>query len=408
LAASSAAHDDTVAIRFEVGPPDRDLAEPPIRVPVDLATLLSSRPFGPLEVSVRREGEPPDRGGPGQIVSGPAETCALWFVPPILEAGRATRWIATLHPRSDSGESLGGFAFREEPGRHLDLLLDGRTALRYVFEFDRASETRRTETCKPYHQLFDTTGTRTLTKGPGGLYPHHRGIFVGWNRLTRDGVERDFWHMRGVVQRHAEHLERLAGPVLARHTARIVWEDDSGDPYLEETREVTAFRPSPAALPLVEIRCRLRARNGEVILNGDPEHAGIQFRARNDLADGPDEGKARYLFPRDGVDPHCDRDLPFAAMTFDLDGTRWTVIQLNHPDNPSSLFSAYRDYGRFGLFFTATVPAGGAIDVRTRFHAVAGDVPSRPAMQGWADAFAHPPEVRVLDQEANTASGGDR
>ncbi|MCA8951167.1 MAG: PmoA family protein [Planctomycetes bacterium] len=48
-------------------------------------------------------------------------------------------------------------------------------------------------TSKVYHHVYAPDG-RLLTKGLGGTFPHHRGLFVGWNKTTFGGTQHDFWH----------------------------------------------------------------------------------------------------------------------------------------------------------------------------------------------------------------------
>ena len=72
---------------------------------------------------------------------------------------------------------------RDEPGKHLDFLRDGKPLVRYMYAFDDSSEDARHQTYKPYHHVFDPAGENTITKGPGGQYTHHRGIFIGFARL---------------------------------------------------------------------------------------------------------------------------------------------------------------------------------------------------------------------------------
>jgi hypothetical protein len=385
--------DDSVRVRIETpGSVEPGL---PLRAPVDLPEPLRDR--DPAGLSVRLA--PPDSPADsvvGQIDRrGDGEGELVWVAPP---GDRGSVWIATIAPASE-GEPT-GFAWEDTPGDHLDLQDGGRGVLRYVYAHDPSSPERLAGTYKPYHHVFDETGSRFLTKGPGGLYTHHRGIFVGWNRLTSSGEERDFWHMKGVVQRHRESLERTAGPVFARHRALVEWVDERGDVVVSEVREVTAYRQSPPALVLLDVRCALTAVGGDVFLNGDPEHAGLQYRAHNDVAEAPEEGKARYLLPAEGVDPHQDRDLAWAVMVHDLDGKRYSIEHMSHPGNPRGwLYSAYRDYGRFGAFFTHTIPRGRTLDVRYRIRVSSGDPATRDEIARRYRGFADPPPVRGRAEE---------
>src|SRR5689334_24902832 len=72
-----------------------------------------------------------------------------------------------------------GFALKDSPGDHLDVLLDGKLVARYMYAHDTSSKERRTDTSKPFLHVFDADGKAPITNGPGSKqYPHHRGIFI--------------------------------------------------------------------------------------------------------------------------------------------------------------------------------------------------------------------------------------
>ena len=217
----------------------------------------------------------------------------------------------------------------------LDLVEDGKRILRYMYAFDTATPERAHETYKCYHHVFDGEGEHLLTKGPGGLYTHHRGLFIGWNRLTIEEKEYDFWHMKTVTQRHAGTIELSAGGDRARQALRIDWCDEDGRVIMAERRELTIHHAEESAILLLDFKSEVTPKAGDVLLNGDPEHAGFQFRAHNDVADGPAGIKAKYLFHADGVDPKTDLDLPWVAMSFGLNGKRYLVQHMNHSTIPS-------------------------------------------------------------------------
>ena len=71
-----------------------------------------------------------------------------------------------------------------------------------------------------------------------------------------------------------------------------------------------------------------------------------------------------YLHPDGKGEPGKERnwpqdksmvDLPWYAMSFVLDGQRFTCCYLNHPQNPKDTRFSERDYGRFGGYFEATI-----------------------------------------------------
>jgi len=64
-------------------------------------------------------------------------------------------------------------------------------------------------------------------------------------------------------------------------------------------------------------------------------------------------------------------------------------VELSHPDNPKNTrWSAYRDYGRFGAFPAATIPAGGNLVLRYRFLIADGEMPPVELIQKCWDEFA--------------------
>ena len=87
----------------------------------------------------------------------------------------------------------------DEPGKYIELRKGDKPVVRYMYEaIDTSSPEARERTYKPYLHVFSPDGETLLTKGPGGLYPHHRGIYYGFNRITYgDGLKADTWHCTG-------------------------------------------------------------------------------------------------------------------------------------------------------------------------------------------------------------------
>src|SRR5208337_3925713 len=183
------------------------------------------------------------------------------------------------------------------------------------------------ETFKVFHHLYDPAGTRFVTNPglAGGLYPHHRGIYYGFNQITYgDGKKADVWHgtTGDAYQAHEKFLAVEAGPVLGRHRLEIAWHAGK-DVFAKEERELTVYNVPGGQL--VEFASRLRAAGGKVKLSGDPQHAGFHFRAAQEVAaqtakqtyfvrpDGPGKpGETRNWDPK-----HPEhKDLPWNAMSF--------------------------------------------------------------------------------------------
>ena len=56
------------------------------------------------------------------------------------------------------------------------------------------------------------------------------------------------------------------------------------------------------------------------------------------------------------------------------------------PTTISTRHSAYRDYGRFGMFFEKDIPADGKLEVRYRFLILDGDFPGRESVEkAWTE-----------------------
>ena len=106
-------------------------------------------------------------------------------------------------------------------------------------------------TCKVWHEIYSPDG-RLLTKGLGGKYQHHRGLFFGHNVVRRGDETFDFWHCRnGVSQRHVGFvgpaaLQGLNGPW---QVVSIDWASANGEPVVHELRALRAFGDAPRSDP---------------------------------------------------------------------------------------------------------------------------------------------------------------
>lgn len=292
-------------------------------------------------------------------------------------------------PTAAVAQAPAGFTLADTDGSHLDIRLNGKNVARYMYAWDVSTPERRHETYKPYLHVFDGDGERLITKGAGGSFTHHRGIFIGWNRIQFNGRSYDRWHMNQGEMVHQSFVSREAGPESAEFSARIHWNDENQEPLLIEERTLRFQRPPDAAqVPgrlLIDFTTTLTAHRGAVNLNGDPEHAGVQFRP----ADEVEVEKTLYHFPKENAVPQKDLDYPWVGETFTLDGVRHSVVHMNHPGNPEGTrYSAYRDYGRFGAFFVRKIPEGESLTLRYRFLILDGEMPAREVIQSAWESFA--------------------
>jgi len=202
------------------------------------------------------------------------------------------------------------------------------------------------------------------------------------------------------------------GPIYADYTALISWKTGEDDTILEEERTIKALHPTNKGFGVLEVDTLLKAINGDVVLDGDPEHAGCQFRASNGTAEialKVKEGKApkfqatRYAFHKAGVDPKKDLDLPWVTMGFSIEEDRYFVQLMSHPDVPKgNIYSAYREYGRFGSFCKATIKDGESLRLRYKFIFGIGAISPVDFMHSSYEAFATPPVVTLAPATEKT------
>lgn len=289
----------------------------------------------------------------------------------------------------------------DEAAGTADLLYGDQPVVRYMYAYDASSKERLHETYKVYHHVFGP-GTETLiTKGPGGLYTHHRGLFVGWNKTSFDGKTLDFWHCtKGAHLRHIKFLGKEGDADRGAMTAEIHWNDAQGKPVIVENRSLEVTR-----LPLedgktfgwqIDWKSTLNSQRGDIRLDGDRQHAGFQFRAAQSVAEAK---SARYIrpanFPQDPVaievgdkgNPPRHINLNWFAMTSDYAGQPFTVEYLEDPALPKPSLYSERPYGRFGAFFKTTLTADNPLTMRYRVNVVPGKAPSTADVQARYDRF---------------------
>ena len=89
------------------------------------------------------------------------------------------------------------------------------------------------------------------------------------------------------------------------------------------------------------------------------------------------------------------------AMSYGVAGKRYSVLHMNHPDNPKgTVYSAYRDYGRFGAFFKRTIEKNQTLTLRYRIWVGRGEMPGREDLAIRYAVFVNPPQVEVLEQQS--------
>lgn len=278
-----------------------------------------------------------------------------------------------------------GFELKDTAGDHLDVLLDGKIVARYMYAHDTSSKERRLETYKPYLHVFDAEGTAPITKGPGGNFTHHRGIFIGWQQISYEGKKYNLWEMGSGDIVHQKFVDEKATPDEATFTSETKWTLSNGTTILEEQRTLTFHRALAPARLLIDFTSKLTATAGDLTLEANAEHGGVQFRPANEI----DTKQTTYVFPKENANPHTDRDYPWVGETFTLNGKKHSVVEMSHPDDPKGTeWSAYRDYGRFGALTKNKLKKGEMLTLKYRFLIADGDMPPATMIQKSWDQFA--------------------
>ena len=315
---------------------------------------------------------------------------------PLLFCASLLAFAATLQAQPDSG-----YSFADTSGDHLDVQFNGKTLVRYQYAFDKSTPERLHETYKPFLHVMDAAGVAPITKGPGGEFTHHRGWFLGWSKITTpDGQTVDRWHMKGGNIIHQKFVSQKANKDAAIFSVELLWEGSGSAPILSEERTYTIHALPPPVYLQVEMSTKIKALTGETKLDGDPEHAGFQFRPAGEV----DRTQTTYLFPKTDADPKKDRDYAWVAENFVLGEKRYSVAFLNHPINPRDTpFSAYRDYGRFGAFFRTTIPADGTLNLKGSILVAEGSPLSAELIQKVANVFTaqNDPVPSVTERHAD-------
>jgi hypothetical protein len=247
-----------------------------------------------------------------------------------------------------------------------------------------------------------TTGG--LSDDPNVHSPHHRGIFYGFNRIScGKGKTADTWHCtNGAHQAHDRFLAREAGPVLGRHRLAITWHGQDKQVFANEERDLAVYNVPGGQL--VEFASRLRTSGGPVKLGGDPQHAGVHFRADNEVfartsrqtifvrPDGTGKpGETRNWDPKTRRGPV---NLGWDAMSFVLKSKRYTVAYLDHPRNPKEARHSEREYGRIGSYFEYTLAKDKPLSIRYRFWLQEG-LMKPGAISALSASFVEPVRVSV-------------
>jgi hypothetical protein len=289
--------------------------------------------------------------------------------------------IASVVACATTGASAQAFEWRSSEGSDLLLWHDEAAEAVPLLEFIRPAFSRSDVegTKKPFHHLYSPADGSRLTKGAGGLYPHHRGLFFGYNQIEIEGREAiDVWHAReGEHTVYRRTLERLDGPAVAGHSVAIDWVDREDRIFATEQRSLRVFDVTSKGF-LVDVESVLSTELASVLLGGDRQHAGVQFRAAQAVAEAKEDTRFlrpapwQELAPEVEINDDNHVDLPWNAMIFEIEDQTYTVVYMSAADNPSPAHFSERSYGRFGEFVPFELTPASPLRLRYRLWLVVG------------------------------------
>ncbi len=368
----------------------------------DARTVLATGPDGQALVAqlapARLLSSPSGKGGTAQP--------EITLLVPELKAGQSLKLTAQLGASTKPRDQ---FEWKGVDGLE-QLQFGERPVLRYFHKaFDAKLYQKGKEianpTTKPYHHLFSPDGKTIVTNSNTGQYPHHRGIYYGFNNISYEGKKVDVWHCRnGEHTEHEKILAAAAGPLFGRHTLQIAWKGTDGKVFANERRELTAYNIGGGTL--IDFASELTTPLQKVRLDGDPQHAGFHFRANSAMEKNTKEtffirpdgkgkaGEEKNWTPKGKGGPV---NLPWNAMSFVLDGKRHTMVYLDHPNNPKEARQSERCYGRIGTYFEYDLTPDKPLKVQYRLWFQEGE-PTIDQCEALRRAFVDPPIAKTQSQ----------
>lgn len=269
--------------------------------------------------------------------------------------------------------------------KSIDITLGDKTLARtMITPFDKR---HADETYKVYTHLLDPAVGAPITKGPGGKFPHHRGLFIGWKDTMLGDEDLDTWHMSNCHQAYGKTLDYTAPDGKAGHKLEVLWNRPKGEAFIREERtlEIGEVRDG---VYVADFTSRLESLAGTVQLKGDLQHAGMQVRLSDEVSSHEDT--TSYVLPASAVtgDDDAVTGAWWACVSAEVGGKRYSVLHMTPPSNPGGVpVYSIRKYARFGAFFEPTLETGKPLDLH--FRVVWSDQPlDAAACQALYDAFA--------------------
>lgn len=227
---------------------------------------------------------------------------------------------------------------------------------------------RAEETYKVYTHIYDFDGSAPITKGPGGKYTHHRGLFIGWNKTLVGQAEESFdtWHMKDCFQRHAAWLDLQGGADRAVQREKVLWCRASSEPFIEEERAIAVTEGTGGAR-IIDFTSQLTSVAGTIKLGGDLQHAGMQVRMENEVSEHEDS--TQYILPEGARELEDDKVVGawwVCCSPVVRDKRYWLVHMTANDLVTGQPVYSIRRYARFGAFFEPVLDQGKPLTVRFR------------------------------------------
>ena len=232
--------------------------------------------------------------------------------------------------------------------------------------YDPSTDATKDETYKVYTQVYDFAGASPITKGPGGKYTHHRGLFIGWKDTIVNGTDFDTWHMPNCTQRHIAWLEQKGDAGSASQLEEIHWVDENAKPFIKEFRMI-AVKPGENGTRVIDFISTLHSLAGTIQLKGDLQHAGMQIRLANEVSEH--EGTTQYILPEGAQELKDDTVVGgwWVTCSAEIGGKRYWIEHMTAPDLLTGIpVYSIRRYARFGSFFEPALEEGKPLVLRFR------------------------------------------
>ena len=269
--------------------------------------------------------------------------------------------------------------------KSLDIVLDGKPVARTMIT--PFTKDNPEVTYKVYTHLLDPATGAPITKGAGGKFTHHRGLFIGWKDTMVGGEDLDTWHMSNCYQAYGKTLDYTAPEGGAGHKIEVLWNKPDGTPFIREERTI-AITPGDDGAHVADFGSRIESMEGTIQLRGDLQHAGMQVRLADEVAENEDG--TEYVLPESAKvgDDDAVTGAWWACVNAEVGGKRRHVLHMTPPSNPGGVpVYSIRKYARFGAFFEPDVEQGKPLDLH--YRVVWSDAPlDQAACQTLYDAFA--------------------